>query len=137
MSEFMAVGNHRPSIAAVIAEVVEKVRGIELNLLTAAFGDDAQPEGPLTLEALMLITGMPKYLNIEAGLVSRLGTARWSRPSSDTLMAWRLDYIVVIGVSCRGSALALRLPHSRSVPNPPASVAFGYGARKRTLGTTA
>ena len=69
MSEFMAAGNHRPRVGAAIAEVVEKVRAAELDLLYEAFGEDADRDGPFTLVGLlMLITGMPKYLNIEAGV---------------------------------------------------------------------
>lgn len=69
MSEFMAAGNHRPKVGAAIAEAVEKVRAAELALLTAAFGPTARLDGPFSLTGLlMLITGMPKYLNIEAGV---------------------------------------------------------------------
>jgi TetR/AcrR family transcriptional regulator, transcriptional repressor for nem operon len=69
MSEFMAAGNHRPRVGTAIAEEVEKVRAVELRLLTEAFGPDAHPDGPFSMTGLlMLITGMPKYLNIEAGV---------------------------------------------------------------------
>jgi AcrR family transcriptional regulator len=69
MSEFMAAGNHRPKVGAAIAEVVEKVRAAELALLAEAFGSDLDCDEPFSsVGLLMMITGMPKYLNIEAGV---------------------------------------------------------------------
>jgi TetR/AcrR family transcriptional repressor of nem operon len=69
-TEFMALGNHRKSIRAVIAEVTERVRKLELDALTARFGKDAPlPDGrvsPSTL--LLLITGVPKLLELERGI---------------------------------------------------------------------
>lgn len=68
MLEFMAAGNHRPRVGAAMAAMVEKVRAVELDLLQAAFGPD-DGTGPFSLTGLlMLITGMPKYLNIEAAI---------------------------------------------------------------------
>jgi len=68
--EFMALGNHRKSIRAEIANVTEQVRTVSLDALTAKFGEDAiLPEGRFSPGALLLlITGIPKFLNLEEGI---------------------------------------------------------------------
>lgn len=68
--EFMALGNHRKSIRTEIADVTEQVRTASLDALTAKFGDDVPlPEGRLSPGALLLlITGIPKFLNLEEGI---------------------------------------------------------------------
>ena len=68
--EFMALGNHRKSIRTEIADVTEQVRTASLEALTAKFGDDVPlPEGRLSPGALLLlITGIPKFLNLEEGI---------------------------------------------------------------------
>lgn len=69
MTEFMALGNHRKSIRAAIAEVTERVRKVQLAALTAKFGDDAKPDGNLSSAALLLlVSGLPKFLNLEEGI---------------------------------------------------------------------
>lgn len=70
ITEFMALGNHRKSIRAEIAEVTERVRRIQLDALESRFGKGiALPEGQLSPAALLLlITGMPKFLNLEEGI---------------------------------------------------------------------
>jgi AcrR family transcriptional regulator len=69
MTEFMALGNHRKSIANEIAAVTESVRKMQLDALTAKFGKDAKPIGDFSLPALqLLISGMPKFLNLEKGI---------------------------------------------------------------------
>jgi AcrR family transcriptional regulator len=69
MTEFMALGNHRKSIRSEIAEVTESVRKMQLEALTAKFGKDARPVGDLSLPALqLLMSGVPKFLNLEKGL---------------------------------------------------------------------
>lgn len=69
MTEFMALGNHRKSIAIEIAAVTERVRKVQLDALIAKFGKDARPGGHFSLPALqLLISGLPKFLNLEAGI---------------------------------------------------------------------
>jgi hypothetical protein len=69
MTEFMALGNHRKSIRAEIAAATEGVRKIQLDALVAKFGKDARPIGDLSLPALqLLMSGLPKLLNLEAGI---------------------------------------------------------------------
>jgi TetR/AcrR family transcriptional regulator, transcriptional repressor for nem operon len=69
MTEFMALGNHRKSIASEIADVTEKVRKVQLDALVAKFGKNARPGGHFSLPALqLLISGLPKFLNLEEGI---------------------------------------------------------------------
>lgn len=69
MTEFMALGNHRKSIRAEIAEVTERVRKVQIEALTAKFGKNSRPGGDLSLPALqLLISGLPKLLNLEEGI---------------------------------------------------------------------
>lgn len=69
MTEFMALGNHRKSIAIEIAAVTERVRKVQLDALIAKFGKNARPGGHFSLPALqLLISGLPKFLNLEAGI---------------------------------------------------------------------
>ncbi|MGE2716084.1 TetR/AcrR family transcriptional regulator [Mycolicibacterium litorale] len=69
MTEFMALGNHRKSIRTEIAAVTESVRKLQLDALTAKFGEDARPLGDLSLPALqLLISSLPKFLNLEKGV---------------------------------------------------------------------
>ncbi len=69
MTEFMALGNHRKSIRAEIAAVTESVRKVQLDALVAKFGKDARLFGDLSLSALqLLISGLPKFLNLEEGI---------------------------------------------------------------------
>lgn len=69
MTEFMALGNHRKSIRAEIAAATESVRKVQLKALTAKFGKNARLGGDLSLPALLLlISGLPKFLNLEEGV---------------------------------------------------------------------
>ena len=69
MTEFMALGNHRKSIRTEIAAVTESVRKLQLDALTAKFGEDARPWGDLSLPALqLLLSSLPKFLNLEKGV---------------------------------------------------------------------
>jgi TetR/AcrR family transcriptional regulator, transcriptional repressor for nem operon len=69
MTEFMALGNHRKSIRAEIAEVTERVRAVQLKALTAKFGAKSRPDGNLSLPAtLLMVTGFPKFLNLEQSI---------------------------------------------------------------------
>ena len=69
ITEFMALGNHRKSIRAEIAAVTETVRKMQLDAMVAKFGKNARPIGDLSLPALqLLMSGLPKFLNLEAGI---------------------------------------------------------------------
>lgn len=69
MTEFMALGNHRKTIRAEIAAATEKTRTAQLEALTAKYGADARLGGDLSLSALLLlISGLPKFLNLEEGV---------------------------------------------------------------------
>ena len=69
ITEFMALGNHRKSIRSEIAEVTERMRKLQIDELSNAFGADARLYGDLSLGAVvLLITGIPKFLNLEEGV---------------------------------------------------------------------
>src|SRR5271157_1357515 len=69
ITEFMALGNHRKSIRSEIAEVTERMRKLQIEVLTETFGADARLDGDLSLAAVvLLITGIPKFLNLEEGV---------------------------------------------------------------------
>ena len=68
-TEFLALGNHRKSIRAEIAEVTERVRRIQLDALEARFGAHGPGDGTMSPEALLfLVTGIPKLLRLEEGV---------------------------------------------------------------------
>jgi TetR/AcrR family transcriptional regulator, transcriptional repressor for nem operon len=68
-TEFLALGNHRKSIRAEIAEVTERVRALQLDALTARWGNSGPPNGDLSTAALLfLLTGIPKLIRLEAGV---------------------------------------------------------------------
>lgn len=69
ITEFMALGNHRKSIRSEIAGVTERMRKLQVEALGEAFGAGARLEGDLSLGAVvLLITGIPKFLNLEEGV---------------------------------------------------------------------
>ena len=69
ITEFMALGNHRKSIRSAIAEVTERMRKLQIGVLCETLGADARLEGELSLGAVvLLITGIPKFLNLEEGV---------------------------------------------------------------------
>ena len=69
MTEFMALGNHRKSIRSAIADVTNQVRRVELEALARKFGKGARLGGDLSLNATaLLVTGIPKFLNLEEGI---------------------------------------------------------------------
>lgn len=75
MSEFMALGNHRKSIRAEIAEVSDRVRQVELDALRT---NRELAHGNLSPDALVvLISAIPKFLNLENRRPD--GTPRTSR----------------------------------------------------------
>jgi TetR/AcrR family transcriptional regulator, transcriptional repressor for nem operon len=68
-TEFLALGNHSTSIKEVIAEVSERVRGLQLQVLHARFGAEGIDLGRLSPEAfLFLLTGTPKLIRLEQGV---------------------------------------------------------------------
>lgn len=68
-TEFLALGNHRPSVRAVIAEVTEDVRRVQLQALEAAHGHRSRSLDGLSPSALLfLVTGIPKLLRLEEGV---------------------------------------------------------------------
>jgi AcrR family transcriptional regulator len=69
MTEFMALGNHRKTIRTEIAAATESARAAQLEALAAKYGEDARLGGDLSLPAvLLLISGLPKFLNLEEGV---------------------------------------------------------------------
>jgi hypothetical protein len=65
----MALGNHRKSIRAEIAQVTERVRRIGFTAVKAKFREAKLPDEQLSPGALLLlITGIPKYLNLEESI---------------------------------------------------------------------
>lgn len=69
ITEFMALGNHRKSIASEIADVTNRVRKIQVDALAQRYGARTRFEGDLSLgAAVLLITGIPKFLNLEEGV---------------------------------------------------------------------
>ncbi|MEZ0341592.1 TetR/AcrR family transcriptional regulator [Mycobacterium sp. pV006] len=69
MTEFVALANHRKSIRTEIAAVTESMRKVQIDALSAKFGEDARPWGDLSLPALqLLISSLPKFLNLEKGV---------------------------------------------------------------------
>lgn len=69
ITEFMALGNHRKSIRSEIAKVTERMRKLQIDVLKKAFGANARLDGDLSPAAVvLLITGIPKFLNLEEGV---------------------------------------------------------------------
>jgi TetR/AcrR family transcriptional regulator, transcriptional repressor for nem operon len=69
ITEFMALGNHRKSIRSEIAEVTERMRKLQIDVLSQTFGANTRFDGDLSLSAVvLLITGIPKFLNLEEGV---------------------------------------------------------------------
>ena len=68
-TEFLALGNHRKSIASVIAEVSEEVRQVQADVLARhvpAAGGSLDGLSPAVL--LFLVTGVPKLIRLEEGV---------------------------------------------------------------------
>ncbi|WP_166903992.1 TetR/AcrR family transcriptional regulator [Mycobacterium sp. DL440] len=88
MTEFMALGNHRKSIQTEIASVTESARKVQLDALTARFGEDARPVGDLSLPALqLLISSLPKFLNLEKGIGVQTAHGELTKAFEDQLDA--------------------------------------------------
>ncbi|WP_280425933.1 TetR/AcrR family transcriptional regulator [Nocardia carnea] len=68
-TEFMALGNHRESVRAEIAEATERLRKVQLDALSRGFDGSKALDQELTPGALLLlITGIPKLLQLEQGI---------------------------------------------------------------------
>ncbi|HEY9315683.1 TetR/AcrR family transcriptional regulator [Williamsia sp.] len=68
VTEFMALGNHRPAIGAEIAQVTARIRQIQLDVLAERSSITGTTEFPLDAGGLVtLISGIPKMLNLEKG----------------------------------------------------------------------
>ncbi|MET0577252.1 MAG: TetR/AcrR family transcriptional regulator [Ilumatobacteraceae bacterium] len=68
-TEFLALGNHRKSIRAEIAEVTERVRRLQIDAIKAASGSSTVQIGDLSPDALLfLLTGIPKLIRLEKGV---------------------------------------------------------------------
>jgi AcrR family transcriptional regulator len=68
-TEFLALGNHRKSIASVIAEVSEQVRRLQVDALTARIPRAGVDLRGVPADTLMfLVTGVPKLLRLEASV---------------------------------------------------------------------
>jgi AcrR family transcriptional regulator len=74
INEYMALGNHRESVRAVVADVTERVRVAQLAAIRARFADRGD-RIPSAEALLFLITGVPKLLQLEEGLGVTLGHA--------------------------------------------------------------
>lgn len=67
--EIMALGNHRKSISAEIAETANRVREIQLGAINSAMGSPRYANSELSPPVLMfLLVGVPKLLTIESNL---------------------------------------------------------------------
>jgi TetR/AcrR family transcriptional repressor of nem operon len=68
-TEFLALGNHRKSIASEIAEVSERVRLLQAEAVARSVPLDGADLGALSADALLfLVTGVPKLIRLEASV---------------------------------------------------------------------
>jgi TetR/AcrR family transcriptional repressor of nem operon len=68
-TEFLALGNHRPSIRVEIAESTEQVRRLQLAALANHRANHGPALGGLSPGALLfLVTGIPKLIRLEEGV---------------------------------------------------------------------
>lgn len=68
-TEFLALGNHRKSIRAEIAEWTERVRRLQVDALDEAIRERPVTLGPLSQGTLLfLVTGIPKLIRLEEGV---------------------------------------------------------------------
>ena len=68
-TEFLALGNHRKSIASVIAEVSEEVRRVQAEAITRSVPPGGVDLAGLSADALLfLVTGVPKLIRLEASV---------------------------------------------------------------------
>jgi TetR/AcrR family transcriptional regulator, transcriptional repressor for nem operon len=68
-TEFLALGNHRRSVRAEIAEVGRKIRRVQLSAIRKRFGNGPVADTGLTPAALLFVlTGIPRMIQLEEGL---------------------------------------------------------------------
>ena len=68
-TEFLALGNHRKSIASEIAEVTEAVRRLQVEAIGSHVPDGGfDLEGLSPAALLFLVTGIPKLMRLEQGV---------------------------------------------------------------------
>ena len=68
-TEFLALGNHRKSIASVIAEVSEEVRQVQTDAIAAVVPANGFDIKGLSADALLfLVTDVPKLIRLEASV---------------------------------------------------------------------
>lgn len=68
-TEFLALGNHRKSIASEIAQVSEQVRRLQVDALARHLpADDIDLDGLSPDALLFLVTGVPKLIRLEEGV---------------------------------------------------------------------
>jgi AcrR family transcriptional regulator len=68
-TEFLALGNHRKSIRAEIADVTERVRRVQLQAVEAKYGKDGIGDGSLSTAAfLFVLTGIPRLIRLETAV---------------------------------------------------------------------
>jgi TetR/AcrR family transcriptional regulator, transcriptional repressor for nem operon len=68
-TEFLALGNHRKSIAAEIAKVSDQVRQLQLDAIVGHLPVGGVTAEGLSAEALLfLVTGVPKLIRLEQGV---------------------------------------------------------------------
>ena len=68
-TEFLALGNHRKSIASEITEVSERVRRLQLQAIRGHVPDGGIALSGLSPEVLLfLVTGTPKLIRLEEGV---------------------------------------------------------------------
>lgn len=69
VTEFMALGNHRKTIGDEIAQVTEQIRQIQRDILATRFAEaDNGGLAPNAGALVVLISGIPKLLNLERGV---------------------------------------------------------------------
>jgi TetR/AcrR family transcriptional regulator, transcriptional repressor for nem operon len=72
--ELMALGNHRPALRTELAEGTQRIRKLQLDALKAKYGDAPFLDELFSPEAMvLLLTGMPKYLSLEDGILVKMG----------------------------------------------------------------
>jgi TetR/AcrR family transcriptional regulator, transcriptional repressor for nem operon len=68
-TEFLALGNHRKSIASEIAEVTEQVRRLQVEAITRHVpADGVDLKGLSAATLLFIVTGVPKLIRLEKGV---------------------------------------------------------------------
>ena len=85
ITEFMALGNHRKTIRSEIADVTERMRKLQIEVLNEAFGADARFEGDLSLQCGGHVDHRHPEVPQPGGRCRRRDGARRSGPGGGTL----------------------------------------------------